>query len=181
VASEARIVAVVGPSGVGKDSVIRGLVEADPRLIWLRRVVTRPADPTEPFAPADEAAFDAMEVRDAFSLSWRAHGLRYGVPQSEIAALDADRTGLVNLSRAVLGRAVAVWPRLSVLSVTAPAEVLEGRLAARGREDAAEIAARLSRPVPAIPEGLPVLTLDNGGPLAASVAAARAWLGQSCE
>jgi ribose 1,5-bisphosphokinase PhnN len=33
------------------------------------------------------AAFDALEAQCAFALAWGAHGLRYGVRASEIAAL----------------------------------------------------------------------------------------------
>ena len=172
----ARTLAVVGPSGVGKDSLIRSLVAADTRMVWLRRVVTRPADPTEPFVPATDEAFDAM-IPD-FALHWGAHGLRYGVPRSQIAALGPGETGVVNLSRGVLGRAAGALPRLAVLSVTAPASVLAERLSARGRETRADIAARLARPAPPVPEGLPVLILDNGGPLEGSVQEACRWLAQ---
>ena len=172
----ARALAIVGPSGVGKDSLIRALIEADPSMIWLRRVVTRPADPTEPLVAATNVEFDAM--LPAFALHWVAHGLRYGVPRAAVAALAPGETGLVNLSRSVLGEAARVLPRLAAISVTAPAEVLARRLAGRGREDASEIAARLARPVTPMPDGLPVLMLDNGGTLEASVEQARAWLAQ---
>ncbi len=171
-----RVVAVVGPSGVGKDSLIAALAAAEPAMRPLRRVVTRPADGTEPFRSVTSDRFDAMEAENAFALSWGAHGLRYGVPRSEIEALGPGETGLVNLSRGVLNRAGASLPRLAVLSVTAPAAVLARRLATRGREDEAAIAARLARPAPEFPAGLPVLTLDNGGPLDGAVRTARDWI-----
>lgn len=174
----ARVVAVVGPSGVGKDTLI-GALARTPGMRAMRRVVTRPADPTEPFLAATEAEFEAMARDGVFALHWAAHGLRYGVPRAEIAAVGAGETGLVNLSRNVLDLAADVLPRLAVLSVTAPAEVLAARLAGRGRENADAIRARLSRPAPPVPEGLPALTLDNGGPLDQSVAAARGWLAQT--
>ena len=172
----ARTLAAVGPSGVGKDTLIRALVATDPRMVWLRRVVTRPADPTEPFVPATDEAFDATIA--GFAPRWRAHGLRYGVPRAQIAALGPGETGVVNLSRGVLARAAGTLPRLAVLSVTAPASVLVERLAARGRETRADIAARLARPAPPVPQGLPALILDNGGPLERSVEEARRWLAQ---
>ncbi|PWJ21890.1 phosphonate metabolism protein/1,5-bisphosphokinase (PRPP-forming) PhnN [Jannaschia seohaensis] len=174
-----RTLAVVGPSGVGKDSLIAGLAARGPRLRPLRRVVTRPADETEPFLSVDPACFARMEAAGAFVLSWDAHGLRYGVPRAEVAALGPGQTGLVNLSRGVLDRAAAVLPGLAVLSVTAPADVLARRLAGRGREKAADIAARLARPAPPIPAGLPVLELDNGGALEASVDRVLDWLAQA--
>ncbi len=173
-----RIVAVVGPSGVGKDSLIAALAAADPAMRPLRRDVTRAANGTEPFRSVTDAEFDDLEAGNAFALAWGAHGLRYGVRRAEIAALAPGETGLVNLSRGMLARAAEVLPWLAVLSVTAPADVLAARLASRGREDAPAIAARLARRVPTIPEGSPVLELDNGGALDATVAAARRWLAQ---
>lgn len=167
-----RLIAVVGPSGVGKDSLIAGLAAADPRLRPLRRVITRPADGTEPYRSETEAGFEALAAAGAFLLDWHAHGLRYGVLRAEVAALRPGQAGLVNLSRGVLARAAALVPELTILSVTAPAGVLAARLAHRGREDAADIAARLARPRPAPPPGLHVLEVDNGGSLDQAVGAA---------
>ena len=105
-------------------------------------------------------------------LEWAAHGLRYGIP----AALPERRDALVNLSRSVLTQAAVVFGAdFTVLELTARPEVLAARLAARGREDAATIAARLARQV-ALPAGLAVVSLDNSGALADTVAAARAAL-----
>ncbi|MGB0905008.1 MAG: phosphonate metabolism protein/1,5-bisphosphokinase (PRPP-forming) PhnN, partial [Mangrovicoccus sp.] len=36
-----RFIAVVGPSGVGKDSVMAGLMERRPDLLLAKRVITR--------------------------------------------------------------------------------------------------------------------------------------------
>ena len=173
-----RLVAIVGPSGVGKDSLIAGLAAADPRLRPLQRVITRPADGTEPFRSVTPDEFEALSTRDAFLLHWDAHGLRYGIPCAEVAALTAQETGLVNLSRGVLDQAARLIPDLVVLSVTAPAEVLAARLSQRGRESMANIAARLSRARPAPPTGLKVVTVDNGGDLDQAVGAALAALSE---
>lgn len=75
---------------------------------------------------------------------------------------------LFNGSRAALGQAVAVFPGLHVVLVTAPAEVLARRLAGRGRETRADIEARLARAgdgLPAtLPPGLKVHRIGNDGP-----------------
>ena len=54
-----------------------------------------------------------------------------------------------------------------IIEITAPAAILAQRLAARGRENAADIAARLARmvPVPAAPDVATVIndaSLENG-------------------
>ncbi|MEM7644622.1 MAG: phosphonate metabolism protein/1,5-bisphosphokinase (PRPP-forming) PhnN [Pseudomonadota bacterium] len=174
-----RLAAIVGPSGVGKDSLIAALAAADPRLRPIRRVITRPADGTEPFVSATEEDFDAMLAQGAFRLHWSAHGLRYGVPMSELAKLHPGQTGLVNLSRGILDVAARCSQTLIVLSVTAPADVLAQRLAGRGRETEREIADRLARPRPAPPQGVTVVEIDNGGSLDQAVGAALSVLSEA--
>jgi ribose 1,5-bisphosphokinase PhnN len=56
-----------------------------------------------------------------------------------------------------------------VLHVTAPVATRAVRLAARGREDVADIAARLAREAP-LPSGLDVHTVVNDGDVASGVA-----------
>lgn len=171
-----RLIAVVGPSGVGKDSVIAGLAAARPDWAVVRRGITRPADDgAETHLPMTPEEFDAAADGGAFCLAWSAHGLRYGIPAEALDAVRAGGTRIANLSRAVLPDAARAFPSMAVLHVTASAPVLARRLAARGRETEAQIALRLDRadrPLPALPEGVQVVELCNDGPLADSVARA---------
>ncbi|MEO0703578.1 MAG: hypothetical protein AAFY80_15680 [Pseudomonadota bacterium] len=65
-----RLIGVVGPSGVGKDSVMAGLVEADPQLALVRRTITRePELGGEDYTPATQAAFDRLVAKGAFCAS----------------------------------------------------------------------------------------------------------------
>ena len=77
-----NFVAVVGPSGVGKDSLIgfaRDRLEASGRVVFVRRVVTRDADGgSEDHDSMNLEAFAEAEENGAFALNWNAHGLRYG-------------------------------------------------------------------------------------------------------
>lgn len=175
---QAPVVAVVGPSGVGKDSVMMALHERDPGLRLIRRVITRPEEAGgERFESVTEAEFNARRAAGAFALDWRAHGLSYGIPALWIAERDGAGAMLVNLSRSVLLRAQDVFHPLVVLSLTARPEVLAARLAARGREDAAEQALRLGRAGLALPDGLRrVMAIDNSGPLDQTVDAVLALL-----
>lgn len=172
-----RFIAVVGPSGVGKDTVMEAVAEALPNVVLARRVITRPsAAGGEEFDGVSDAAFDALVAEEAFALWWPAHGLRYGVPLAVDAELEAGKIVLANLSRAVLTEAQARFAGFHVLSLTAPVEVLSARLAQRGRESKEDIAQRLSRRDFALPEGLPVTEICNDGPLEQTVSRVRAVL-----
>lgn len=161
-----RLFVVVGPSGAGKDTLLAGAVAADPSLHWARRVITRPeVAGGEPFEGVSEAAFAARLARGDFALHWQAHGLHYGVPRAEIAALQEGRDVLVNGSRGALAEALAAYPDLVILHITAPIPVLAARLAARGRETRQQIEARLHRADLGLPQGLPCLEIINDASL----------------
>ncbi|MCA1777207.1 MAG: phosphonate metabolism protein/1,5-bisphosphokinase (PRPP-forming) PhnN, partial [Loktanella sp.] len=139
-----RLFAVVGPSGAGKDTLIAAACRARPALVRARRVITRPAAAGgEDFEGVSAAEFARRRAAGDFAIDWRAHGLCYAIPAVIDADLAAGRDVAFNGSRAALAQAVARYPALRVLLVTAPAGVLARRLAARGREDAGRIAARL--------------------------------------
>ena len=163
-------VAVVGPSGVGKDSLIgfaRDRLAAGGDVVFVRRVVTRQAEVTsEDHDSMDPKAFAEAEARGEFALSWSAHGLRYGLPIGLETDLAAGRVVVANLSRGVIPELVRRYPEAIVVSVTADREVITKRLAQRGRESAEAIQQRLDRAT--VGDRLPASTLriDNSGALA---------------
>jgi ribose 1,5-bisphosphokinase len=163
-------VAVVGPSGAGKDSLIAYARERLPpeRFTFVRRVITRPPDGgSEDHDSMDAASFAQAERNGAFALSWEAHGLRYGLPGTVEDHVAAGKVVVANLSRAVLPELFARFPSALVVSVTADANVIASRLARRGRETPESIQRRLERRVR---ERLPGSTveIDNSGALAAA-------------
>ncbi|WP_093096599.1 phosphonate metabolism protein/1,5-bisphosphokinase (PRPP-forming) PhnN [Shimia aestuarii] len=166
----AHVIGVVGPSGVGKDTVMHALATAHPDIRLARRVITRPEEAGgEDFDALSEAGFDLRVAEGGFALWWEAHGLRYGIPQEEVAGED---TILVNLSRTVLGAARARFEHFAVLSLVAAPETLAARLAARGRESREEVAARLARAEFVRPKGADVIEISNDGALEDTVAQA---------
>lgn len=172
-----RFIAVVGPSGVGKDSLMEALCDRRLELLRARRVITRdPEAGGEAYEAVSPALFAARAAAGEFALHWGAHGLHYGIPASVTEALRGGRDVLANLSRAVLPEAVRVFDAVLVLHVTAHPDVLAARLQARGRESRAEIARRLARPAPVLAEGLDVVEIDNSGSLERAVEAACAAL-----
>ena len=168
-----RLIAVVGPSGVGKDSVMAGIAAALPGLRLVRRVITRaPELGGEEYHAVSLADFETMAAEGAFCVHWGAHGLFYGIPRDVLDDTARGVDCLANLSRGALGRAAGVFDRLTVLNVTAAPETLARRLAGRGRESEAEIARRLAQADKKLPAELDVVTLSNDGPLEETVAQA---------
>lgn len=153
------IFAVVGPSGAGKDTLIRGALAARPDLKLVRRVISRPTEAGgEAFDGVTPEDFARRQTRGDFALSWQAHGLSYGLPRDQ---LTGPGDVLFNGSRAALPEAARLFPGLRVILVTAPDIVLAARLAARGRETAAEIRARLGRAAFQMPDGFAFQTVIN--------------------
>ena len=166
-----RFIAIVGPSGVGKDSVMESLAARDPRLGLVRRVITRPGDAGgEDFDGVTPDEFHARAAQGDFALTWPAHGLHYAIPASVVDDLAAGRDMLANLSRAALPAAKAQFDSFMVIRLTAERDVLAQRLAARGREAADDIARRLARADDALPDGIAAASVDNSGDLDATVA-----------
>jgi ribose 1,5-bisphosphokinase len=146
--SRGAFVAVVGPSGAGKDTLIasaRASLAADAHYLFVRRVVTRPAGSFEDHKSMTDGEFERAEAAGAFALSWRAHGLSYGVPVATLAAVESGVIAVCNLSRAAIPDARRRFPRVATVLVTAPNAVLAARLVARGRETEEEAARRLAR------------------------------------
>ena len=173
--STGRFIAVVGPSGVGKDSVMEALIAAQPDFHRVRRVITRPsAAGGENFEGVSRDEFETR--RDAGALPCA--GPRMGVLRHpRLGAQNPVARGRCTgepVAGAMLA-AAEVFPGLHVLHITAAPDVLARRLAARGRETPEDIRARLAREV-SLPEGLRVTEVDNGGRLQDSVEAALAAL-----
>lgn len=175
-----RLVAVVGASGVGKDSVIEGIVRTAPEFRRVRRTITRARDAVgEEHEAVTAEGFDDAVRNGAFCLHWSAHGHRYGIPASVLDDVLGGKQYIANFSRNALVAAMRLFPSMTLLNITAAPKTLEIRLSQRGRENEAEIAARLQRVTLPLPAGLDVIDICNDGPLEQTVAHAVELLRQA--
>ncbi|MFC6789836.1 phosphonate metabolism protein/1,5-bisphosphokinase (PRPP-forming) PhnN [Methylobacterium komagatae] len=155
-------VLVVGPSGAGKDTLIRmarDSLAGEVGIVFAQRLVTRPPSADEDNAPIDADAFARAEAEGRFALSWRAHGLGYAVPKRLGRLARSGSVVVCNVSRRIVCEARSRFARTQVVEITAPPEVLAQRLAARARAEDGNLAARLARRGSVVPD----LTIDNSG------------------
>jgi ribose 1,5-bisphosphokinase len=164
------LILVVGPSGVGKDSIIAGAAERlrdEARVIFARRLITRPTEAGgEDHIAVSPAEFAVRRDAGELMLHWSAHGLDYGLPGELAAALEAGRSVVANISRSVVAEARERLAPVQVIAITASHETLAARLAGRGRESASDIGNRLRRSAAPVDADV---TIENDGPLEAAI------------
>ncbi|RTE89945.1 phosphonate metabolism protein/1,5-bisphosphokinase (PRPP-forming) PhnN [Bradyrhizobium sp. LVM 105] len=145
-----RLVLVVGPSGAGKDTLLR-LAQAacadDPSVLFPRRIVTRASSPDEDNIAISPDEFDRARDHGDFAVHWDAHGHSYALPREINDHIRAGRTVVANVSRTVIGALRQAYANVLVVAITAPPEVLARRLAARARQSDGNIAQRLTRSI----------------------------------
>lgn len=169
IAERGCLILIVGPSGVGKDSLIDGardVLAGHAAVQFAIRDINRPQEAGgEVHRPVTEEAFEALEAAGGYALSWRAHGLCYGIPKAYEAALEQGVCVVANVSRAVIPLARDLYQPLVIVKVSAPADLLRQRLIARGREGEAEIEGRIRRAGEFEVSGSDVVELSNDSAL----------------
>lgn len=166
------MVVVVGPSGAGKDTLMdfaaARLFRHD-RVHFVRRVITRSSDAGgENHDGVTDEEFDRRQLAGEFSVSWQAHGLKYGIPSTVNQRLARGDVVIANGSRSALAHFKAAFPSLKVVNIVARPDILAERLENRGRENRDEILARLQRGSLEVCGDFDVITIDNSGLLEVS-------------
>lgn len=161
---------VMGPSGSGKDSLLRALRErlkpADPVII-AHRYITRAADANEASVALTTDEFTRRVDLGCLAMHWQSHGLHYGIGVEIEQWLAQGLKVIVNGSREYLPDAAARYPKLCAVHVRVKPEVLAVRLRNRGRESEEAIARRLARATHPfdVPAGCKLVEIDNSGAL----------------
>jgi len=165
-----QLVYLMGPSGSGKDSLLRALHERlrpGERVVIAHRYITRASGADEASVAITPAEFARRAALGCFALQWDSHGLHYGIGIELDHWLARGLCVVVNGSREYLAQAHARYPGLHAVQVGVRPEVLAQRLRQRGREDEADIARRLARAAEpfAVPAGCRFTEIDNSGRL----------------
>ncbi|WLB55024.1 phosphonate metabolism protein/1,5-bisphosphokinase (PRPP-forming) PhnN [Bradyrhizobium japonicum] len=160
-----RLVLVVGPSGAGKDTLLR-LAQAacvdDHDVVFPRRVVTRESSEAEDNMAMSQDEFRRAREHGDFAVHWEAHGHSYALPLEINDDILAGRAVVANVSRTVIGALRQAYANVVVVAITAPPDVLAQRLAARARHSDGNIADRLARSVDDASANADVTILNAG-------------------
>lgn len=160
-----RLVLVVGPSGAGKDTLLR-LAQAacadDHDIVFPRRIVTRASSADEDNIALSPDEFARAREHGDFAVHWDAHGHSYALPLEINDDIGAGRAVVANVSRTVIAALRGTYANVVVVAITAPPDVLAQRLAARARHSDGNIADRLARSVDDASANADVTILNAG-------------------
>jgi ribose 1,5-bisphosphokinase len=163
------LVYVMGPSGAGKDSVLRrarAMLSVDLPIVFAHRYITRPVEAGgENHVALSGAEFALRRAHGLFAFHWHAHGNDYGIGHEIHAWRRAGLAVVVSGSREHFLTIDGVDEATVPVLITAPAERLEERLLKRGREDATAAAERLRRGVARDLDVAGAVTITNDGAL----------------
>jgi len=166
--SQSCLVVVVGPSGVGKDTLVNAAREhfnTSPDVGFVRRIITRVSDPdSEDHESVTTEEFQRRRDEDDFCIWWQANDLYYGLPVSVHQRLAKGEILIANGSRAALPDFRKKFAQLRIVHITASPEALSERLLRRNRESKAQVVDRLQRTSKLqAPEGEDVVNINNSG------------------
>lgn len=164
-----RIFFCVGPSGVGKDSLLNWVRDHgadDPQLVFAQRTITRAMQGNEAHEAVDTPTFWRLAAGGQFAMVWQANDLCYGIRRGIEADLKAGRDVVVNGSRAYVPQLLQAFPDAVVIWIEAHENIVRERLETRHREEGPALLKRLKRAKEFVPSTqAQVIRLDNSGPL----------------
>lgn len=144
-----RLIYVMGPSGCGKDSLIRyarDQLSKQGQVQFAHRYITRDFNTgSENHIALTPAEFSARESAGLFAMSWSSHNYHYGIGIEINQWLAKDVSVVVNGSRHYLLQAQQRYPEMLPVCIEVSTEKLRERLIQRKRESNKQIEARMAR------------------------------------
>lgn len=145
----AKLYFLVGPSGVGKDTLLDYLKKyqiADEQPLVAHRYITRPVrEGDENHVELSISDFLQRKKTGLFLFDWCSHDYSYGIGQEVKQWLAAGKDVIINGSRQYLSTALEIYPDLIPVWISVSENILRQRLEQRGRETMQQIEARIQR------------------------------------
>jgi ribose 1,5-bisphosphokinase len=166
-----NIIAVVGPSGSGKDTLLRYAATAFSQrqdIALARRYITRPPDKNEDNYYIDPVGFQHLQKTGFFLSTWQAHRNSYGIAKHITDGGNGCSTIVCSISRSAVADFESRFFTTTIL-VTAREEILKERLLQRGRESEKDVEKRLLRAQRTV-QAWNLITFDNSDDLEKSSA-----------
>ena len=143
------LILVVGNSGSGKDSIMKGVKERFPSelksLHLTQRFITRPSSDTEDNIAVTSEDFKKMSLQGRFALEWHIYGLDYGVPIEIDDWMKNGHPVLVNVSRSIVKKARDIYQNILIVFIEVPFEITLQRVKERARESGKLLQDRIQR------------------------------------
>lgn len=141
---------VAAPSGAGKTSLVKSLVETTPEVVVSVSHTTRPPRPGEQdgvhYHFVSSATFEAMQAEGAFLEHAQVFGNRYGTSRAAVLAqLAAGLDVILEIDWQGARQVRALLPNSTTIFILPPSrEALRQRLAGRGQDSPETIERRMA-------------------------------------
>jgi phosphonate metabolism protein PhnN/1,5-bisphosphokinase (PRPP-forming) len=145
-----QLFVVVGPSGSGKDTLLKKVINKIPNSILVKRYITRKKD----IKNEDHYSISIKNFEDKISKKFS-----YGIPYKEIKKIKQGKKVIFNGSRKILFKIKKKVNNVKIINITASSTIIKRRLVNRAREDKKSIIKRIKRKINLLPKN--TITIIN--------------------